>query len=69
MSARDGVDDRDYDTLREAGFLREECWAILDVVRSPLAPPPNAAKDKANRQSAGVRSDEKHGRPHAPPTP
>jgi len=56
MSARDGVNDADYDVLRKAGLSREQCWAVLDCQRDPQEdPPPNAAKDKANKKQSGVR--------------
>ncbi len=56
MSGRDGVDDLDYDELRGSGLSREQCWAILGCSRNPLVvPPPNAAKNEANRRQSGVR--------------
>lgn len=56
MSERDGVQDADYDGLRKSGLSREQCWAVLDCQRKPQeVPPPNAAKDKANKIQSGVR--------------
>lgn len=54
MSARDGVQDADYDRLRASGLSREQCWAVCDCVRSGDKPP-DAKTDAANKRQSGVR--------------
>ncbi len=65
MSDRDGVLDDDYDALRATGLTREQCWAVIDVVRDPMTPPPNASDDAQNRRQSGVRP--RPGPPAGPP--
>lgn len=55
MSARDGVQDADYDVLRKTGLTRESCWAILECMRNPQAPAPTSEQHEANLRQSGVR--------------
>lgn len=54
MSDRDGVKDRDYDVLRKTGLTREQCFAILACVRTPLEEHDEDLLE-ANKRQSGVR--------------
>jgi len=54
MSGRDGVEDGDYDALRKTGLGREQCWAILACVRTPIEKHNQKVLERNKRQS-GVR--------------
>jgi len=54
MSDRDGVEDQAYDILRASGLTREQCWAVIDCVRSEIKAPSDK-RDQENRKQSGVR--------------
>jgi len=54
MSHRDGVEDAAYDILRASGLSREQCWAVIDCVRSEIKAP-SEKQDLENRKKSGVR--------------
>lgn len=54
MSARDGVKDGDYDVLRKTGLTREQCFAILACVRTPIEEHDDEILE-ANKRQSGVR--------------
>ena len=54
MSARDGVKDQDYDELRKTGLTREQCFAILACIRTPMEEH-DADMLEDNKRQSGVR--------------